>query len=189
MKGRWESNITVWFPFMYSQKWNCAASLFPKQNYNMVCLPIPIHSYICERFIYFQDWSVYIAAAKYVDRSWEYINRSQTKKKKEIGTEAAQFPEKEYINGIFVAVYLLCWCCQGVCGPCVPPVGIGWQHLLCWCCLGVCEPCVPPVGRGRGRPGRSCRWCRDGVATRRTARRGTAVLPSPAVIPALNNKQ
>ncbi len=25
----------------------------------------------------------------------------------EIGTEAAQFPEKEYINGIFVAV----WCC------------------------------------------------------------------------------
>jgi hypothetical protein len=23
----------------------------------------------------------------------------------EIGTEAAQFPEKEYINGIFVAVY------------------------------------------------------------------------------------
>ncbi len=24
----------------------------------------------------------------------------------EIGTEAAQFPKKEYINGIFVAVYL-----------------------------------------------------------------------------------
>jgi hypothetical protein len=24
----------------------------------------------------------------------------------EIGTEAAQFPEKEYINGIFLAVYL-----------------------------------------------------------------------------------
>ncbi len=23
----------------------------------------------------------------------------------EIGTEAAQFPEKEYINGIFIAVY------------------------------------------------------------------------------------
>ncbi len=26
---------------------------------------------------YFQDWSVYFAAAKYVDRSLEYINRSQ----------------------------------------------------------------------------------------------------------------
>ncbi len=25
----------------------------------------------------------------------------------EIGTEAAQFPEKEYINGIFVAVFML----------------------------------------------------------------------------------
>ncbi len=22
MKGRWESNINIWFPFMYSQKWN-----------------------------------------------------------------------------------------------------------------------------------------------------------------------
>ncbi len=27
----------------------------------------------------------------------------------EIGTEAAQFPEKKYINGIFVAV-----CCNGI---------------------------------------------------------------------------
>ncbi len=23
MKGRWGSNINFWFPFMYSQKWNC----------------------------------------------------------------------------------------------------------------------------------------------------------------------
>ncbi len=33
MKGQCESNINVRFPFMYSQKWNCAAFLFPKQNY------------------------------------------------------------------------------------------------------------------------------------------------------------
>jgi hypothetical protein len=26
----------------------------------------------------------------------------------EIGTEATQFPEKEYINGIFLAVYSMC---------------------------------------------------------------------------------
>ncbi len=36
------------------------------------------HSYIFERFIYFQDRSAYSAAGKYVDQSWEYINRSQT---------------------------------------------------------------------------------------------------------------
>ncbi len=30
----WESTINIWFPFMYSQKWNCAASLFPKQIFS-----------------------------------------------------------------------------------------------------------------------------------------------------------
>ncbi len=34
---------------------------------------------------------------KYVNQSWEYINRSQTHEYG-IGTETAQFPEKEYIN-------------------------------------------------------------------------------------------
>jgi hypothetical protein len=36
------------------------------------------HSCVCERFIYSQDWSAFSAAGKYVDRFWEYINRSQT---------------------------------------------------------------------------------------------------------------
>ncbi len=36
------------------------------------------HSYVCERFIYSHDRSAYSAAGKYVDQSWEYINRSQT---------------------------------------------------------------------------------------------------------------
>jgi hypothetical protein len=37
-----------------------------------------LHSCFCERFIYSHHRSVYFAAGKYVDRSWEYINRSQT---------------------------------------------------------------------------------------------------------------
>ncbi len=47
MKRRWEFNIKVWFPFMYSQKWNCAASLFPKQS-----LPIPTLTYLWEIYIF-----------------------------------------------------------------------------------------------------------------------------------------
>ncbi len=52
--------------------------LFPKQNYSSVSQIL--HSYIRERFIYFQDRSAYSAAGKYVNRSWQYINRSQTHK-------------------------------------------------------------------------------------------------------------
>ncbi len=36
-----------------------------------------LHSCICERFIYSQDWSAHLVAAKWADQSWEYINRSE----------------------------------------------------------------------------------------------------------------
>jgi hypothetical protein len=37
--------------------------LFPKQNYNVLCPSSKFrHSYICERFIYFQDQSAYSVA-------------------------------------------------------------------------------------------------------------------------------
>jgi hypothetical protein len=36
-----------------------------------------LHWFICERFIYSYDRSVYFAAAKDTARSWENINRTQ----------------------------------------------------------------------------------------------------------------
>ncbi len=72
----------------------------------MICLSIPTLN-ICERFIYFQNLSVYFVAAKYcmwTDPGNKYKSLTYRYMNVEIGTEAAQFPEKEYINGIFVAV-------------------------------------------------------------------------------------
>jgi len=44
MKGRWESNINVWFPCMYSQKWNC----YLQNRILMFCLPVPTLIYLWE---------------------------------------------------------------------------------------------------------------------------------------------
>ncbi len=57
MKGWCESSINVWFPFMYSQKWNC----YFQSRIIMFCSQF-LHSYNCERFIYFQDRSAYSTA-------------------------------------------------------------------------------------------------------------------------------
>ena len=50
--------------------------LFPKQNFNV--LSHISFTHISVRDLYIKDRSSYFAAGKYVDRSWEYINRSQT---------------------------------------------------------------------------------------------------------------
>ncbi len=43
MKGWWESNRkNVWFPFMYSQKWNC----YFQNRIIMFCLPVPALIYL-----------------------------------------------------------------------------------------------------------------------------------------------
>ncbi len=78
----------------YSQKRNIGVS-------------VPISPFMRLWVIYICPWPVCLFCwRKYVDRSWDYINRSKTH---ECGNraEAALFPEKEYISGIFVAVYTL----------------------------------------------------------------------------------
>jgi hypothetical protein len=49
----------------------------PEKELRGLCPNFP-HSCVCERIIYYHDGSAYSAAGKYVDQSWEYINRSQT---------------------------------------------------------------------------------------------------------------
>ncbi len=75
----------------YSQKRNIGAS-------------VPIYTFMCLWANYiFPRWVCLFCWRKYVDWSWEYINQSKILNV-EIGAEAALFPEKEYINGIAVAV-------------------------------------------------------------------------------------
>ncbi len=60
------------------------------------------HSCVCERFIYSHDRSVYSATGKYVDRSWEYTNCSQTHKLWKLGLRP-----RHSFSGNSVAVQIL----------------------------------------------------------------------------------
>jgi hypothetical protein len=73
MKGRCESNRNVWFPFMYYQNWN----YYFQNRIIMFCLPVPTLIYLWEIYL-FPGSVCQICCRKYVDRSWEYIIRSQT---------------------------------------------------------------------------------------------------------------
>jgi hypothetical protein len=97
---RWESNINVWFPFLYSQKWNC----YFQNRIKMFCLPVPTLIYLWEIYIFLGSGRLF-CCSKYVDQYWEYLNCSQTH---ECGNwdwgRAIPRTGVQYINGIFVAV-------------------------------------------------------------------------------------
>ncbi len=72
-----ESNINVWFWFMYSQKWNWAASLFPKQNYNVLSSNFLIHDLsVSDLYIPRIGLSILLQIGTQI-WSWEYTNCSQ----------------------------------------------------------------------------------------------------------------
>ena len=115
-------------------------------------------------FIYFHDWSAYSAAGNmWICGFWEYINHLQTHEC-EKGTWGRAIPEKEYINGIFVAVPFK-W----------NPRKVNPHVAWCWCWGRIPRdrsprrrPCPPGggvapgrTGSGRARdqntPARSCR--------------------------------
>jgi hypothetical protein len=74
MKGRWESNLNVWFPLMYSQKWNC----YFQNRIIMFCLPVPTLIYLWEIYIFPGSVCLFCCREICGPRSWEYINSSQT---------------------------------------------------------------------------------------------------------------
>ncbi len=82
---------------MYSQKWN---SYF-QHRIIMFCLPVPTLIYL---------WEIYIFPGSVCLFCWRelcvpILGIAHRHMNVEIGTEAVQFPEKEYRNGIFLAVY------------------------------------------------------------------------------------
>ncbi len=75
MKGPWEPNTNVWFPFMYSYKWNC----YFQNRIIMFCFLVPTFIYLWEIYIYFLDRSAYSAAENmWSDPGNVCINRLQT---------------------------------------------------------------------------------------------------------------
>ncbi len=102
MKGRWESNINVWFSFIYSQK-TVQPPYFQNRNYNVLSPNSYTHISVIDLYISRVGLSFSMQPYVWTDPG---IYKSLTDARMwEIGTGTAQFPENEYINRIFVAVH------------------------------------------------------------------------------------
>jgi hypothetical protein len=88
---------------MYSLKGNWAASLFPKNNYNVWSPNSYTHKSVRDLYICRIGLSILLQPSM-----WTYpenIEIGHRHMNVEIGADAGQFPENEYIYGIFVAVF------------------------------------------------------------------------------------
>jgi hypothetical protein len=90
MKGRWESNIYVWYRFMYTQKWNCPALLFPKHNYNVLSPSFPFHASVGDLYIPRIVLHILLQPNRQTDPGNTYRNRLEIPVYR-IGNEATQF--------------------------------------------------------------------------------------------------
>ncbi len=101
MKGRWESNLNVWFPFMYSQKWN---SYFQSRIITF-CLPVLTLIYLWEIYIF--PGLVCLFCCSEICGPILGIHKSLTDTwMGKLGLRPSNSQKKEYINGIFLAVQL-----------------------------------------------------------------------------------
>ncbi len=165
MKGRWEFQINVWFPYMYFQKWNC----YFQNRIIMFCLPVPVLIYLREIYIFPGSVCLFcwkkirgpiLGIYKLLTYTWMW----------KLGLRPVQFPEKEYINGIFVAVWDF-WPESREGETYVRPAPVATATRRSGRVKGSRDGRVwrawPESGRGWGGWGRSCR----STGSRRTERR------------------